>query len=324
MVNAFTVDLEDYYHVSAFEHLVDRRRWHEYESRIERSTHRLLRLLDRCAIRATFFVLGWVAERFPQLVQDIARDGHEIGSHSYWHRLIYKLSPDEFRRDLRQSRRVLEDLLGTRIDAFRAPSFSVTRQSLWALNILREEGFEYDSSVYPVHHDRYGIPGAQRFPHVIENEGGALCEFPPTTFRLGRTMIPVGGGGYFRLYPIGWTCRMLARINQDYQQPFMFYVHPWELDPDQPRMPGISRATRFRHYVNLHSTERKLERLCASFSFSTMSDVLQSVMPAVNSRGWPVTSSVVDKIPSPEIPPFERPGSSESDANEIAGGVCER
>jgi polysaccharide deacetylase family protein (PEP-CTERM system associated) len=258
----------------------------------------LLRLLAEHEIRATFFVLGWIADRFPALIREVVRAGHEIGSHSYWHRLIYTLSPDEFREDLRCSRDILEDLLGSPVRAYRAPSFSITRDSLWALDILEEEGFRCDSSIFPVHHDRYGIPGAQRFPHTFRRGRAELYEFPPTTYCLGKATVPVGGGGYFRLYPLAWTCRMLAHVNRVCRQPFMFYIHPWELDPDQPRMGGISPATRFRHYVNLDKTETKLGRLFESFRFAPMSEVLLQLGMQIE----PVLSPVADLCSIGETP----------------------
>jgi polysaccharide deacetylase family protein (PEP-CTERM system associated) len=199
ILNAITVDVEDYYQVSAFEKCVHRSEWGQYESRVVRNTHRILQLLDRHRVKATFFILGWVAKRAPQLVRDIHACGHEIGSHGYWHRLIYRQSPEEFRTDIRQSRGVLQDILGMPVLAYRAPSFSITAQSLWALQILVEEGFRVDSSVFPIHHDRYGIPGAKRTLHRMTTDVGPLWEFPPPVARLAGMNLPVGGGGYFRL-----------------------------------------------------------------------------------------------------------------------------
>lgn len=269
-LNALTIDVEDYYHVSAFEGQVQRSEWHRYPSRVLRNTHRLLRILDRRGLRATFFVLGWVAQRFPELARTIASAGHEIGCHSYWHRLIYRMSPDEFRADLRQARTAIEEAAGVSVTAYRAPSFSITRESLWALDILAEEGFRNDSSIHPIWHDRYGIPDAIRGPHRIV-EG--LWEFPPSVLRLAGVNVPVSGGGYFRLYPVHWTGACLQWINQHLRHPFLFYIHPWELDPEQPRLPA-SYGTRFRHYHNLASTGRKLEWLLDRFRFGTMSEAL--------------------------------------------------
>lgn len=270
ILNALTIDVEDYYHVSAFEAQVKRREWDRYPSRVVPNTERLLRILNGHGVRATFFVLGWVAQRFPELVRAIASAGHEIGCHGYWHRLIYRMSPDEFRADLKEARTVLENIVGSPVTAFRAPSFSITRESLWALTILAEEGFRLDSSIHPIWHDRYGIPDAERTPHAIT---AGLWEFPPTVLRLAGVNVPVSGGGYFRLYPVRWTAVCLQWINSRRHCPFMFYVHPWELDPDQPRLPG-SFGARFRHYLNLASTRRKLEWLLARFRFGTMSEAL--------------------------------------------------
>jgi polysaccharide deacetylase family protein (PEP-CTERM system associated) len=283
-LNVFTVDVEDYFQVSAFEHDIARSAWDDLPSRVVPSTHRLLELLGRHQVRGTFFVLGYVARKFPGLVRQIHTAGHEVGSHSYWHRLIYTQTPEQFRADLRQSKAVLEDAIGAPVTAFRAPSFSITRRSLWSLEVLVEEGFRSDSSIFPTHHDRYGIPGAQATIHTLHTPSGPLAEFPPTIARYGRFAVPVGGGGYFRLYPYSLSRMLLARIACREQRPFMFYVHPWEVDPDQPRLRAGSRLSRFRHYVNLASTESKLERLVRDFPFGRMQDVLAcagaSVSPA--------------------------------------------
>lgn len=271
--NAFTVDVEDYYHVSAFARTISPHDWSQYESRVVASTHRILRLLEERQVRGTFFVLGWVAERFPELVRDIHRAGHELGCHSYWHRLVYEQTPDEFRDDLTRAKDVVEQVTGEPVTAYRAPSFSITRKSLWALEILAGEGIRLDSSIYPVHHDRYGIPGAERFLHRVETPAGELLEFPPSLVRLGNFNLPVGGGGYFRLYPSRFSETCLHRIHREAGRPFMFYVHPWEVDPGQPRLRG-SALSRFRHYVNLDRTEAKLRRLLDAFSFGSVGDVI--------------------------------------------------
>jgi polysaccharide deacetylase family protein (PEP-CTERM system associated) len=280
VTNAMTVDVEDYFHVSGFAAQIDRRQWDSFESRVVPNTHRLLRLFERRQVRGTFFVLGWVADRHPQLVRDIQRLGHEIGCHSYWHRLVYDLTPEEFREDVRRSRDVLEQITGEKVRAYRAPSFSIVARSLWALEILSEEGFECDSSIFPVRHDRYGMPSAPRFPSKMsakmQSANGStrdLLEFPPAIHRFLGSNIPVGGGGYLRLYPIGLTCHALAQINKRHRRPFLVYVHPWEVDPDQPRLAG-SRRSRFRHYVNLATTERKLDKLLTTFKFDTMYETL--------------------------------------------------
>jgi polysaccharide deacetylase family protein (PEP-CTERM system associated) len=274
IVNAFTVDVEDYYHVSAFEKHIRRDHWDRWESRVEANTHRMLGLLERHGVKATFFVLGWVADRYPRLVREIHDRGHEVGSHGYWHRLVYELSPAEFREDLRRSRNALENAVGAKVTAHRAASFSITSRSLWALEILVEEGFSVDSSIFPIRHDRYGIPRAEPRLHRLRTPAGELWEFPPSVTRMARVNLPVSGGGYFRLFPLFWTHYCLRRINGHERQPFMFYVHPWEIDPDQPRVPARSRLSRFRHYVGLAKNERKLERLLAGFKFGRLSDVV--------------------------------------------------
>jgi polysaccharide deacetylase family protein (PEP-CTERM system associated) len=272
LVNALTVDVEDYYQVSGFENCVARADWGAYPSRIEIGTRKILELLAAASVRGTFFLLGWVAERNPRLVRAIHRAGHEIGCHSYWHRLVYQQTPAEFRADLRRARDVLQDQTGTGVVAYRAPSFSITRRSLWALDVLIEEGFVIDSSIYPTVHDRYGIPGAPPEPHRIERPAGSLWEFPPPVYRLLGYPLPVGGGGYLRLYPYRLTRRGLRSINAR-GQPFAVYVHPWELDPEQPRLaPGRLRA--FRHYVNLHRTRSRLRKLVRDFALDTLSAAL--------------------------------------------------
>src|SRR5688572_8791451 len=252
-----TVDVEDYYHVSVFEGSVPRNQWESLESRVVRNTERLLDLFDEHAVRGTFFVLGLVAERYPSLVRSIATRGHELASHGYAHRLVYEQTPDAFRDDVRRSKAILEEQSGRRINGYRAPSFSVTERSLWALDVLLEEGFRYDASIFPIRHDRYGIPDAPRWPHAIARAGGSLFEVPGSTVRLGGTNLPVAGGGYFRILPYAWTRWGMRRVNQVEGQPAVFYLHPWEIDPEQPRLPA-SVLGRFRHYRNLHLTEARL------------------------------------------------------------------
>jgi polysaccharide deacetylase family protein (PEP-CTERM system associated) len=274
MLNAFTVDVEDYYHVSAFERSIARSAWGTFESRVVANTQRLLDLLARHQVRGTFFVLGWVADKFPRLVREIIAGGHEVGSHSYWHRLVYETSPLEFREDLRRSIRAIEDAGGVRVECYRAPSFSITRRSLWALEILAEEGIRIDSSIFPVRHDRYGIPDAEPSIHVRSTPAGTLMEFPPAVARLGGLRLPVGGGGYFRLYPLWLTKHCLRQINAQ-GRPFMFYTHPWELDPRQPRLAAAGPLGRWRHYVNLARTESRLDRLMGAFGFGPLRAVVE-------------------------------------------------
>jgi polysaccharide deacetylase family protein (PEP-CTERM system associated) len=272
-MHAFTVDVEDYFQVSAFEKVVSRENWNEYPGRVEANTHRILALLDEHRVRGTFFVLGWIAERYPNLVQEIARGGHEVGSHGFWHRLIYSQTPTAFREDVRRSVAVLEDLLGRQVSAYRAPSFSITNASRWALEILLEEGFTVDSSVVPVYHDRYGIPGAEAGLHRLETPSGKIWEFPPAVLPLWRRFtLPVGGGGYFRILPLEFSLWCWRKLEQR-RSPLMFYIHPWEVDPDQPRLPA-SWKSRFRHYRNLHCTLEKLDELLRVFRFGPICETL--------------------------------------------------
>lgn len=273
MLNAFTVDVEDYFQVSAFECCVSRTQWSHYPSRVVKNTHNILRLLSSCDVQASFFVLGWVARHFPDLVRDIHRDGHEIGSHSYWHRLIYEQTPQEFREDLKLSLSILEDILGMPVRAYRAPSFSITPRSIWAIRVLADEGVEIDSSVFPIHHDRYGLPNSTPHMHQVTAGARSLWEFPPTTVRVFGVNLPVGGGGYLRLYPMAFTLKLLKVRNLS-GWPFLVYVHPWEVDPQQPNVNGVPWRSRFRHRINLGATEARLELLLRAFRFSTMSDVI--------------------------------------------------
>lgn len=294
-LNALTVDVEDYYHVSGFENVIDRATWDDLPSRVGSSTERLLDIMAEAKVRATFYILGWVAERQPSLVRAIRAGGHEIGSHSYAHRLIYEQTPEEFREDLRRSIDVLQDILGEPITLYRAPSFSITRQSLWALDILVEEGIRVDSSIYPTHHDRYGIAGTPLTPHRIVSPAGSLTEFPPPVWRCMGYPLPVGGGGYFRLYPYSLTRLGLNRINAS-GRPFAFYMHPWEVDPEQPRV-AAPLARRFRHYVNLGRTESRLVRLLRDFPFGTVTDALRAFDPALADHGDTTPTRTPDAMP---------------------------
>ena len=274
MLNVFSVDVEDYFQVSGFESHILRTDWHRYESRVVPNTHRILDLLAEKGVTATFFVLGWVAEHFPHLVRAIHKAGHEIGSHGYWHQLVYNLSPDEFRADLRRSKNAIEDAAGVRVDCYRAPSFSITAKSLWALDVLVQEGFTCDSSIFPVKRERYGMNDCPPGIHSIETPSGAITEFPMTSVRYGRLALPVGGGGYFRLYPLTVTKKLLYAVNRQHNRCFMFYIHPWEVDPLQPRLRVGSRLSRWRHYVNLQPTVAKLRELLGDFRFGTLCQVI--------------------------------------------------
>jgi polysaccharide deacetylase family protein (PEP-CTERM system associated) len=273
VLNAMTIDVEDYFHVSAFASSVSPATWPSLESRVVRNTERLLELLDECDVTATFFVLGWVAERYPGLVRRIASGGHEIASHGYLHQLVYDQTPALFREDLRRARAAIEAAASVPVAGYRAPSFSVTKASLWALDVLIEEGFVYDSSIYPIRHDRYGIPDWPREFRQVHRPAGTIWELPGTTVRLGRMNMPIGGGGYFRWLPYGWTRQGIARLNDVEGRAAMFYLHPWEIDPDQPRLSG-PLVSRLRHYHNLAATTDRLRRLLREFPFGPVSAVL--------------------------------------------------
>lgn len=279
--NALTIDVEDYFHVSVFEGVVSRDSWDVQESRVVASTSRLLDLLAARQVRATCFVLGWVAERFPEIVRRIVADGHEVASHGYWHRLVYDQSPASFREDVGRARRAIEDAAGRAVKGYRAPSFSITARSLWALEILAEEGYAYDASIFPIRHDRYGIPGAPRHACRLAVGAGSLTEVPASTVRVLGATLPVAGGGYFRLLPYWWTRWGISRVNRREQRPVVFYLHPWEIDPDQPRLPA-SRLGRFRHYRNLHLTEARLGALLREFAFAPIEDVLPADPPVMS------------------------------------------
>ncbi len=268
IVNYLTIDVEDYYQVSAFEEVVTPSMWDSMPSRVERNTQILLDMLDAFKTRATFFVVGWIAERHPNLVRSIIDRGHEIGCHSYLHRRVYTLTPAEFRDDTKKAKDILENICEQVVLGYRAPSYSITSNSLWALDILAALGFKYDSSVFPICHDIYGIPGAPRFSYVLP--GCDIVELPISTARfLGRN-IPVAGGGYFRLFPYWITRFFLRKINREDKRPFVFYLHPWEVDPGQPRFSQASPFSRFRHYNNLNKTAGRFRQLLQDFSFGAI------------------------------------------------------
>lgn len=278
-VNAMTVDVEDYFHVSVFDGVVPRAKWDSFESRVERNTDRLLRIFADARVTATFFVLGWVAERYPAVVRRIAEQGHEVASHGFAHRLVYDLTPGTFREDIRRSKEALQQASACEVKGYRAPSYSVTPRSLWALDVLIEEGFRYDSSIFPIHHDRYGIPVSSRHPYRVTRPRGSIVEAPGSTVRWGPLNFPVAGGGYFRILPYAWTRAGIERLNTVEQRPAIFYMHPWEIDPDQPRLQA-GMLSRFRHYRNLGETERRLQQLLADFAFAPMQAVLGDALDA--------------------------------------------
>lgn len=265
IINYLTIDVEDYFQVSAFEKVIDPKGWATYPCGVVQNTQIILRLLAQRNVKATFFIVGWIAERYPELVRQISDHGHETGCHSHWHRKVYDLTPDAFREDTHRSKSILEDITGKPVYGYRAPSYSITQKSLWALDILSELGFLYDSSVFPTYHDNYGIPDAPRFAYNLKDQ--KMIEYPISTTRVMGRNLPISGGGYFRLFPYLITRSALKRINTNENQPFVFYLHPWELNPDQQRIKNASPLSRFRHYVNLKTTRGKFERLLDDFRF---------------------------------------------------------
>jgi polysaccharide deacetylase family protein (PEP-CTERM system associated) len=264
ITNVMSVDVEDYFQVGAFEHTIRRDEWERWPCRVETNLARILALFERNGIHATFFTLGWIAERYPGVVRDIVAGGHELASHGYGHQRASALAPDEFREDVTRAKHLLEDLGGVAVSGYRAPSFSIGPDNLWALDILAETGHRYSSSIYPIAHDHYGMPDAPRFPYRPEH-CPRLLEMPPTTVDWRGRNLPAAGGGYFRLLPYAASRWLIGQVNRQDRRPAMFYFHPWEVDPEQPRVPGAPLKSRFRHYVNLGRMERKLDRLCRDF-----------------------------------------------------------
>lgn len=278
ITNAMTVDVEDYFQVSAFERHIDKQQWHEQPIRVEENTRRLLALFSDCNVKATFFTLGWVAERFPELVRDIAAQGHEVASHGYDHTRVTEQTPDSFREDVRMTREILQDITGSEVTGYRAASFSINKNNLWAHQILAEEGYRYSSSIYPIHLDLYGIPDAPRFPFIMGDSG--VLEVPVTTMSLFGQNFPAGGGGYFRLMPYFLYRWLLGRVNRWEHREGIFYFHPWEIDPQQPRQEKLGLKTSFRHYTNLATMFDRIERLLGDFSWGRMDQVF---LPQVDS-----------------------------------------
>ena len=268
--NAMSVDVEDYFQVSAFAPHIARADWERLPCRVERNVDLILRLLDESGAKATFFTLGWIAERHPTMVRRIADHGHEVASHGYGHERASDLSPERFREDITRAKKLLEDLCGTEVRGYRAPSFSISRRNWWAVDEIRAAGYRYSSSIYPVKHDHYGMPEAPRFPYRLHD---MLWELPPTTVPLLGRNWPAAGGGWFRLLPYGVSRWLLHQVNDKEQAPCMFYFHPWEVDPGQPRQSGVSLKTRFRHYVNLGCMEARLRRLLRDFAWDRVDRV---------------------------------------------------
>lgn len=272
-----TVDVEDYFHVAAFKDVISPNDWDQWNPRVEANTRRLLDLFDTLDMKATFFVLGWVAERYPALVKDIDARGHQLASHGYSHQLVFEQEPDTFYHETQQSKRLLEDITGKPVTGYRAASYSITKASLWALDILADLGFTWDSSIFPIHHDTYGMAGSPEEPYRLQTPSGAqLIEFPLTTAKVFGMAVPAAGGGYFRQYPYFLSKWLLSRASHNGEKPTIFYLHPWEVDPEQPRVPNASWKSNFRHYTNLARCLPRLERLCQDFSFTTVEQVLAS------------------------------------------------
>lgn len=273
LVNALTIDVEDYFQVSAFARYVARDEWERRECRVERNMERLLAMLDRRRTKATFFTLGWVAERYPGVVRSVVRAGHELACHGYGHERVSDLDRRAFRADVERAKRVLEDASGVAVQGYRAPSFSIGPGNLWAFDVLASAGYRYSSSIYPIRHDHYGMPDAPRFAHQVQ---GGLLEVPPTTLRMAGLNVPSSGGGYFRLLPYCVSRWMLRRVNERERQACVFYLHPWEIDVQQPRIAGLDMKTRFRHYLNIGRMEERLDRLLGDFRWGRMDSIFLS------------------------------------------------
>ena len=278
--NAMTVDVEDYFQVSAFERHIEREQWDQLPCRVERNVDRILALFEAQGVKATFFVLGWMAERYPQMVRRLTEEGHEVASHGYEHVRVVNQTPEVFRADIRRARALLEDTTGTPVRGYRAASYSIGRDNLWALDELLEAGHQYSSSIYPIRHDLYGMPEAPRFAFRHNGDNG-LLEIPVTTVEIGQRKFPCGGGGYFRLFPYVLSRWALQRVNGHDGQSAVFYFHPWEIDPEQPRQQGIGLKTRVRHYLNLSRMEARLARLLQDFAWGRMDEVF---LPGFGSR----------------------------------------
>jgi len=266
--NAMTVDVEDYFQVSAFENVIDRDDWETLPCRVEANVDRILSRFQQADVKATFFMLGWVAERYPSMVKRIVAEGHELASHGYAHVRVIHQTPAQFRADIEKTKKLLEDIGGQPIRGYRAASYSIGEKNLWALDVLLESGYEYSSSIYPIKHDLYGMPDAPRFAFKHNDTG--ILEIPVTTTVLLNKTIPCGGGGFFRFYPYSVSRWLIQRVNQQEHQSTVFYFHPWEIDPQQPKQQGLPLKTRFRHYLNLHRMERRLVRLLQDFEWARM------------------------------------------------------
>ena len=268
IVNAMSVDVEDYFQVSAFENNINSKDWDKLPCRVEANTNRILELFSEYETKATFFMLGWVAERYPGLVRRIVESGHELASHGYTHTRVTQQTPDIFRDDIASTKALLEDIAGCEVVGYRAASYSIVKETLWAHDLLQQAGYHYSSSIYPIHHDLYGIPDAPRFSYQAGDKG--ILEIPITKVSLLSHNFPCGGGGYFRLLPYRVSRWAMQHVNKNDRQPCVFYFHPWEIDPEQPRQQGISRKTQFRHYLNLDRMKGRISRLLTDFNWDRM------------------------------------------------------
>lgn len=273
--HCLSFDIEEHFQVAAFDSPARRRQWNSLESRVQRNTEKILEHLDAHQVRATMFVLGWVGERYPSLVRQMAEAGHEIGSHGYSHELVNVQTPEQFREDVKRAKAILEDAVGQPVIGYRAPTFSITQETTWALSVLVEEGYAYDSSIFPVRHDQYGMPGANPSPHLLSTDSGSLWEVPPSTCKIAGVRLPVAGGGYFRLFPYWLLIRLLRKIESE-GETLVMYLHPWEFDYEQPRMAGPA-LSRFRHYLNLHKTEGRFTRLLQDFRFGPIREAISAI-----------------------------------------------
>jgi polysaccharide deacetylase family protein (PEP-CTERM system associated) len=270
IINALTIDVEDYFQVSAFSPYISRSNWENIECRVEKNIEVILEMLMRHGIKATFFILGWIAERYPSMVRKISSQGHEIASHGYGHERVTNLSKEDFLKDIKNSKRILEDISGTEVIGYRAPSFSIVEKNFWAFGLLADAGYRYSSSIYPIAHDHYGIPNFSRFPCKIQEN---FLEVPISTLRILNKNLPSSGGGYFRLFPYFFSKWILNKFNEIEGKPVIFYFHPWELDFDQPRVFDVDLKTRFIHYVNISKMENRLDLLCNDFRWGRMDDI---------------------------------------------------
>ena len=282
LLHCMSIDVEEHFQVAAFDNPARRNQWHSLESRVERNIELILACLEENQIRATMFVLGWVGERHPRLVRQMAEAGHEIASHGYAHELVTAQTRVQFRHDIKRAKSVLEDACGCPVIGYRAPTFSIVQDTLWALPILLEEGYSYDSSIFPVYHDQYGIPGANPIPHIRSTQSGPIWEIPPSTCKVGWVRLPVAGGGYFRIVPY-WLISLLLRKIESAGQPIIFYLHPWEFDPEQPKMRG-SLLSRLRHYWNLDKTEARYQRLIRDFRFGPIREAFPMIGPLYSNK----------------------------------------